>query len=245
MKDMPGGERRAIRTQKFIWWFVFVSLALSIVYVLVEITLAPSVAQDTLPTRIKSDYVLMLSQCVLGVLAMFLPSILQRRLRLIIPSYMIVLYTMFLYGAIFLGEVRNFYYEVPHWDTVLHALSGAMLGSLGFSFVNFFNKTEHIPVSMSPAFVAVFTFCFGITLGVVWEIYEFACDGILGTNMQKFALETGVGLVGRLAVIDTMKDLILDMVGALLIAVVGYVSLKFKKGWVEKLVLKFRSMNDD
>lgn len=240
MKKHDETRMNRVRPQSIIWWFVLVSLLLSIVYIIVEITLAPKVAENELHTRVKGDYVLMLAQCVLGVVAMFLPSMLRKRIHLIIPSNMIIAYTLFLYCAIFLGEVRNFYYSVPHWDTILHTFSGVMLGALGFSFINVLNKTKRIPLNLSPVFVAVFTFCFGLSLGVVWEFYEFACDGLLHTNMQKFALESGENLVGRAALGDTMKDLIVDALGAGVISVIGYISLKFKKGWIEKLLLKFK-----
>lgn len=234
-------KKRNLQMQKLIWWFVFVTLLLSIGYVVFEIVRSPSVADGVSPyQRVKGDYVLMLAQCILGVLAMFLPSILRKRAHLVIPSFMIIVYAVFLYCAIFLGEVRRFYYEVPHWDTILHTFSGAMLGSLGFSFITFLNKTERIPVNLSPAFIAVFTFCFGMTLGVLWEFYEFICDGILQTNMQKFALESGEPLLGRAALIDTMKDLFVDAAGAIVISAIGYISLKFKKGWIDGLLLKRR-----
>ena len=239
MKKNKKKKQQKLSGQKIIFWFVLISLVLSIGYVIVEIVMAPSIADPAAPyKRVKGDYVLMLSQCVLGVLAMLLPSILRKRAHLVIPSNMIVVYALFLYCAIFLGEVRRFYYIVPHWDTILHTFSGAMLGALGFSFINFLNKTERIPLNLSPAFIAVFTFCFGVTLGVLWEFYEFACDGVLHTNMQKFALESGEPLLGRLALLDTMKDLIVDAIGAVVISVIGYVSLKFKKGWIEGLQLK-------
>ena len=91
---------------------------------------------------------------------------------------------------------------------VLHALSGAMLGALGFSVLTFLNKTEGIPVSMSPAFVALFTFCFALALDVLFQ-----------TNMQKYALEGGEALAGQAALQDTMGDLIVDFIGALGIAI--------------------------
>ncbi len=247
MKENPN-EKRKIRTRNFIWWFVMISLLLSIIYVAVEMALAPSVADAQSPhTRVKSDYVLMLAQCVLGIVAMLLPSMLAKRINLIIPSNMLISYTLFLYCAIFLGEVRNFYYTIPYWDTILHTFSGVMLGSLGFSFISFLNKTERIPLNLSPSFVAVFAFCFGVTLGVVWEFYEFFCDGLLNTNMQKFALEVGTMLLGRDALVDTMQDLLVDAIGAALVSIIGYISVKFQKGWVEKLLLKFHhgSKNTD
>ena len=91
---------------------------------------------------------------------------------------------------------------------------------------------------MSPIFVATFAFCFAVTLGVVWEIYEFSADYIMGTNMQKFGTEAGELFLGQAALMDTMKDLIVDTIGAFVISVIGYVSLKHRKGWVEKLLLK-------
>lgn len=91
---------------------------------------------------------------------------------------------------------------------VLHALSGAMLGALGFSVLTFLNKTEGIPVSMSPAFVVLFTFCFALAL-----------DALFQTNMQKYALEGGEALTGQAALQDTMGDLIVDFIGALGIAI--------------------------
>ena len=185
--------------------------------------------------RTKSDYILMMLQCTLGIIAMLLPGLLTKRLRIVIPSGIYILYVIFLYCAIYLGEVRSFYYSVPHWDTILHCFSGAMLGALGFSFVTLLNNTQRVPVNLSPSFVAVFAFCFALSLGVVWEIYEFTFDGLLGLNMQKFALEGGEPLVGRDALADTMKDLIVDALGALATSIIGYVSIKYRKGWIEKL----------
>lgn len=79
---------------------------------------------------------------------------------------MMFLYTIFLYCAIYLGEVKSFYYEVPHWDTILHTFSGAMLGALGFLFVTLLNKNEKVQMNLSPLFVVDFSFCFAVTLGV-------------------------------------------------------------------------------
>lgn len=213
--------------------FVFSSLIISIIFVIVMLFIAPTKSTTSDFIRTKSDYTLMLIQCLLGVAAMFLPSLIEKRWKFDIPNIMEVLYVIFLYCAIFLGEVRNFYYVVPHWDTILHTFSGAMLGALGFSVVSLMNDTEKWKLNLSPAFVAFFAFCFSITLGVIWEIYEFSFDGLLGLNMQKFALEDGKLLIGRNALLDTMKDLIVDGIGALVISIIGFISLKYKKGWIE------------
>ena len=236
MKKSPSQKKMKWNIQGIIAAIVFLSLILSIVFLVIHIFIAPGSEEDPQPfERTKSDYVLMLLQCSLGILAMILPSLISRKLRLEIPSVMYVLFLIFLYCAIYLGEVRNFYYDISNWDTILHGFSGAMLGALGFSFVALLNQEDRVPINLSPLFVVIFAFCFAITLGVFWEIYEFSFDGLLGLNMQKAYLEDGTPLAGRMALMDTMKDLILDALGALLTCIIGYISLKYKKGWIEKL----------
>ncbi len=228
--------KKNIDYEKIISRFVFFTLVISIVFLVIRIAAAPTVNIEGLENvRVKGDYVLMLSQCILGVVAMLLPGLFQKKLDIIIPHNMLILYAIFLYCAIFLGEVRSYYYDVPHWDTILHGFSGAMMGALGFSFITLLNNEEKIPVTLSPLFVALFTFSFAITLGVVWEIYEFTFDGVLGLNMQKFMLEDGTQLIGREALSDTMKDLIVDSIGAFIMSLIGYISLKYKKGWIDGL----------
>ena len=219
---------------KILSGFVFVSLLVSAVFVAIRLVLAPSQPHGGDFERLKSDYVLMLVQCVLGMVVMFLPGVISRRLKIEIPSGMMVLFVIFLYCAIYLGEVRSFYYHISSWDTVLHWFSGAMIGALGFSFVALFNNAERIPVNLSPFFVAAFAFCFAVTLGVFWEFYEYTFDGLLGLNMQKFVLEDGTQLAGRAALQDTMKDLFVDAIGAFAASLIGYISLKHKKGWIER-----------
>lgn len=230
-----------INWQKALSYFVLITLVSTIVFLIFAINNAPTVADPNEPfIRIKSDYALMLSQCILGVVALLLPGMLEHKLKIEIPSNMLILYTIFLYSAIYLGEVKSFYYNVANWDNILHTFSGAMIGALGFSIVALLNKSEDVPMNLSPIFVALFSFCFAVTLGVIWEFYEFTFDGLLGLNMQKFALENGTPLVGRAALTDTMVDLFVDAVGALIMSIIGYISLKYNKGWIEKLQVRIR-----
>ncbi len=189
-------------------------------------------------TRTQGDYVLMLVQCILGIVVLFYPNMVLKKKEIEIPSNLYLLYVIFLFCAIFLGEVRNFYHIVPYWDTILHTFSGGMIAALGFSFISLLNDKDNIHLKLSPFFVAFFAFTFAITLGVVWEVYEYTADGLLGLNMQKFLLEDGTALVGRLALEDTMEDLIVDGVGAFVISAIGYISLKYNKGWIEKIILR-------
>ena len=222
---------------------VFITMAASTAVLAVEMILAPTEAMDPF-VRVKSDYLLMLLQSILGIVAMLLPGWLYRKWGVEIPSFMMILYAVFLYCAIYLGEVRGFYYLVPYWDTILHTFSGVALGALGFSVISFLNKTDRVPLQLSPVFVAVFAFCFAIAVDVVWEIYEYVADGLFLMNMQKHTTASGEMLVGRTALSDTMTDLIVDSLGAMFISIVGYVSLKWKKGWVEKLLLRVKRKTD-
>ncbi len=234
-------KKSKINWQKVLSYFVLITLVSTIVFLIFAINNAPTVADPNEPfIRIKSDYALMLSQCILGVVALLLPGMLEHKLKIEIPSNMLILYTIFLYSAIYLGEVKSFYYNVANWDNILHTFSGAMIGALGFSIVALLNKSEDVPRKLSPRFVALFSFCFAVTLGVIWEFYEFTFDGLLGLNMQKFALENGTPLVGRAALTDTMVDLFVDAVGALIMSIIGYISLKYNKGWIEKLQVRIR-----
>ena len=209
------------------WTFrvVLLLLAISVIYAIYMLINAPSGVAQNEYERVKSDYVLMILQCLTGCIVIFLPSQLEHRFRIDIPDIMEIMYFIFLFCAIYLGEVRNFYYKVPYWDLILHCFSAAMLGALGFIIVNFLNNTKKT-IDLSPFFVALFAFCFAITCGTVWEIYEFLADGVLGTNMQKFITGEGVVLIGRGAVMDTMGDIIVDALGAFTVTAIGYINLK-------------------
>mgnify|MGYP001209328769 FL=1 len=225
------------KASKIVSGIVFISLVLSVIYIIVRIIMVSTGIRDR-GDRPESEYVLMLLQCTLGIVMMLLPGIISKKFSIQIPSQMYITFVVFLYCAIYLGEVRSFYYQFRHWDTILHAVSGVMLGALGFSFVLLLNDTEKVPVNISPLFVSLFAFCFSIMLGVMWEFYEFTFDGLLGLNMQKFALEDGTMLVGRQALEDTIKDLFVDTIGALIISVIGYISIKYKKGWIERVLIR-------
>lgn len=208
---------------------LFITLLVSIIFITIKIVETPSVTYDKAYSKVKSDYVLMLLQCILGIVVMFAPSVVERKLSVDIPNNMEVMYFIFLYCAIYLGEVRNFYYVIPYWDVILHAFSGAMLGTLGFSLVSYFNETKFLNTNLSPFFVAMFAFCFALAAGAVWEIYEFLADSLIGTNMQKFIVADGTVLSGHAALRDTMSDLIVDAISSFAVTIIGYYAIKPKK----------------
>ncbi len=220
MKNMRSAGKRDWK--KITGVLLFITLFFSIIFIVIKMINAPSVISEDAYSKVRSDYVLMLLQCILGTIVMFIPSVVERKLYIDIPNKMEIMYFIFLYCAIYLGEVRNFYFLIPYWDLILHAFSGAMLGALGFSLVSYFNDMEVLETHLSPFFVALFAFCFALAAGAVWEIYEFLADSLLGTNMQKFILADGTVLVGQAALRDTMTDLIVDALSSLTVTVIGY-----------------------
>ena len=165
---------------------------------------------------------------VLTFVMTFYPSILRKRFRVYLPASLQIIITLFIFAAQFLGEIHDFYYRFPWWDNMLHCISGSVLGIIGFMFVYFLNKTHIKKTKLSPFFVALFAFCFSLSMGVFWEIFEFSGDRLLGLNMQKFRMPGEDGLV------DTMTDLIVDMVGALIVTLIGYIYMKDEKKMIKK-----------
>lgn len=224
---------------------VLISFIAPLAFLIYKIATTSNVLSEAdIDGRVKSDYILMFLECILGIIAVILPNSLKEKFRIEIPDKMYYLYILFLYAAIFLGEVRDFYYVIPYWDVVLHTFSGLMIGFIGFSLVDILNN-KNDKVMLSPFFVAFFAFSFAITVGVVWEFYEFTADSLFGTNMQKYKLQNGTELVGREALKDTMEDLLVDGIGAFIASTIGYISLKYKKGWINDLYIKFKKNKEE
>jgi len=172
-----------------------------------------------------------------GILAItFIPLLLARRFRVYIPPEFEVLAIIFVFASLFLGEVHGYYTRFWWWDLVLHTSSGLLMGILGFLLVHVLNETEDINLHMTPGFVAVFAFMFAVGVGALWEIFEFAMDRLFGMNMQKAMLDDPSGLT------DTMWDMIVNTLGALVIAVLGYGYLKtagnrsFLERWIQAFI---------
>ena len=145
------------------------------------------------------------------------PTLLYRRYRVVIPPEFELVAAVFIFLSLFLGSALDFYYRFWWWDLVLHTASGFLLGIIGFVALFVLNQTDRVRPAMTPAFISFFGVTFAVTLGVVWEIFEFAVDRVWPhANMQ--STETGVR--------DTMVDLIVDAAGAVIVALMGYAYLK-------------------
>lgn len=153
----------------------------------------------------------------------FYPSILSKRFGVYLPNSLEIIITLFIFAAQILGEMNGFYDKIPWWDTMLHITSGIILGEVGFLFVYLLNEKGDKNVNLSPIFVVIVAFCFATTVGVFWEFFEYGADRLLGYNMQKFRMPGQDGLV------DTMGDLIVDAVGAVIACIFGWIYMKTKK----------------
>ena len=153
--------------------------------------------------------------------------------------YIIVL--LWFSAHFFLGEICGFYAKVKWWDSFLHTFSGVFLSFVSFSFINLLNDTKDKGFRLNIWFSCLFAFTLAVTIGVVWEIIEYSIDKVFLTNMQR-AYESiaggnsrGAPLVGQAALADTMKDLMLDSLGALISCIVIATLCKKKNIGVEDL----------
>ena len=137
-----------------------------------------------------------------------------------LPSEIQIVAVLFIFATLFLGEVRDWYDRFWWWDAALHTTSGLLLGMVGFMFVYILNEDRNVDLHMRPSFVALFAFFFAVGIGAIWEVFEFAMDQFFGTNMQPATPNDSSGLT------DTIHDLIVDTVGAAVVALGGWRYLK-------------------
>jgi hypothetical protein len=141
-----------------------------------------------------------------------LPVFFQQRFAIMLPVRFFAGIVLFIFATIFLGEARGFYDRYWWWDILLHAGSALGFGLLGFLFVfMLFEGNKYAAPAWAVSFIS---FCMALSIGTMWEIFEFVMDQTFGLNMQKSGLT------------DTMVDLIVDMFGAGLGALSGFLFLK-------------------
>ena len=150
---------------------------------------------------------------VVAVMSLTLtPLLFRERLPVRVPFVLQITAALFVFATLFLGEVRDFYERIWWWDMGLHLVSGLLLGIVGFMLVFILNGDAGAERGLRPNFMALFVFSFALGIGALWEMFEFAVDVALGTEMQRPMMSDGTGLT------DTMWDLNLDAAGALVVA---------------------------
>lgn len=172
------------------------------------------------------------------VVLTLLPTQFGRFFRISLPLDFQVAAVLFMFAALFLGEMRDFYFRVWWWDSLLHFTSGILLGLFGFVLAYAMNEDDRIDLHLKPSFMATFAFFFALSVGALWEIFEFAMDQIFGMQMQKPKFGDLSGLT------DTMLDLILDALGGLVISVFGWRVIRRRNGsLVEAMIARFVARN--
>ena len=195
--------------------------------------------------------------CCLTLVLFLIPSIIEKSLRVDLPNLLEIIIFLFVFAAEILGELQGFYIKYAFWDTMLHTINGFICAAAGFALVDVLNRNEKIKLSLNPLFMALVAFCFSMTVGVLWEFFEYGADCLLKTDMQKDTVISSIssvslnpdgdnktvvidgitevtvngkplGVAGYLDIglHDTMKDLIVNFIGAVVFSIIGYVYVK-------------------
>ena len=192
--------------------------------------------------------------CILTLILFMIPSFVDRRLHIELPTTLEIIIVVFIFSAEILGEIQEYYLIFDNWDTILHTTNGFIMAAIGFSLIDILNENENVMLNLSPAFVAIFAFCFSMTIGVLWEFFEFFMDYFFKTDMQKdtfvpwissvllnpqganvavtwvidSVVVNGQTLPGYIDIglYDTMKDLLVNFIGAVVFSVFGLIYIK-------------------
>ncbi len=198
--------------------------------------------------------------CILSLLLFTIPTIVTEKLKIGLPSLLEALIYLFIFSSTILGEINNFYGIIPFWDTLLHTLNGFLCAGIGFSLVDILNENSE-KVSLSPIYVVIVAFCFSMTIGILWEFFEFTADNVFKTDMQKDRIVQNISSVELnpneenvpikindiektqiyskdgtitiidngyldIGIIDTMKDLFVNFIGAVIFSIIGFLHIK-------------------
>ena len=162
-----------------------------------------------------------------GVVVLLLtsaPAMIERRLKLTLPVEFTLINCVILYASFALGEAQDFYEKIWWWDLALHGLSALTMGMIGFLCIYVFYMTHRINVAAG--WIATITFALAVSVGTIWEVFEFLADQYLGLNMQKSGL------------VDTMTDLMINASGAALAAMLGYFYVRDRDSLFARRVLQ-------
>lgn len=133
--------------------------------------------------------------CILTLILMIMPSVIQAAFKVEFPSLLEIIILIFIFAAEILGEISAFYLKFPYWDTILHTINGFLCAAVGFSLVDIMNRQKRMQFELSPLFTAVVAFCFSMTIGVLWEFFEFGMDCIWRLDMQKDTVVSSISSV--------------------------------------------------
>ena len=195
--------------------------------------------------------------CALTLVLFTLPEAVERNFRVDLPDTLQIIILFFIFATQILGELQAWYVRFRGWDTLMHTTNGFLCAALGFCLVDLLNRNERTGISLSPLYLSLVAFCFSMTIGVLWEFFEFAMDRFILSDMQKdtviytiasTALDPalsgkavvidgirevavngealGIGGYLDVGLYDTMKDLFVNFLGAVVFSVIGYFYVK-------------------
>lgn len=181
--------------------------------------------------------------CIIALILFLVPVFLEKALKIAIPSMLEIIIMIFIFSGEILGEINNFFINIPHFDTVLHVIAGFVCAGLGFSLVMNLNQNNK-DISLSPLFISIVAFSFSMTLGVMWEFLEYGFDTFLRTDMQKDQFVTSIATVeldetktNRSILIDNIsKTILYDKKGKELAIFNGYLDIGIKDTMKDLLV---------
>lgn len=133
--------------------------------------------------------------CILTLILLLIPIWIDKKLNIKIPTFLEITIFLFIFSAEILGEVAKFYVYFKYWDTILHTINGFLAAAIGFSLIDILNRSERFHLQLSPIFVAMIAFCFSMTIGVLWEFFEYGSDTFLRLDMQKDEIVSSVSSV--------------------------------------------------
>ena len=176
--------------------------------------------------------------CLLALILFFLPHFIEHRFRIRIPTLMEVVILLFIFGAQILGELQNYYTQYPYWDTMLHAVNGFICAAFGFSLMDILSRNQRDKFRLSPWYVSLVAFCFSMTVGVLWEFFEYGVDLLFQTDMQKDAVIhslTSAALSADGEVV-TWRDIAIVTVNGQRLPMEGYLDIGLHDTMVDLLV---------
>ena len=123
--------------------------------------------------------------CLLVLALFILPFFIQQNFGIQLPSVLEIIILLFIFAAEILGELECYFITYPNWDSMLHTTTGFLCAATGFALIDILNRNSRIKFQLSPVYVALAAFCFSMTVGVLWEFFEFGMDRVFHLDMQK------------------------------------------------------------
>ena len=224
------------------------------VYTILRLIVLATLVSSILRGEYESAFI-----CLLVLVLFMLPFFIQQNFGIELPSTLEIIILLFIFAAEILGELKCYFITFHHWDTMLHTTTGFLCAATGFALIDILNRNSRIKFQLSPIYVALVAFCFSMTVGVLWEFFEFGMDRLFQMDMQKDTVvnsitsvmldptnsnipvtidgitsvqvngqELGFGGYLDIGLYDTMKDLFVNFIGAVVFSTIGYFYIKHR-----------------